>query len=191
MEFTLESLGFTKEELQEKVIERLCQQVMEGTAAYDEDREEYFEKSAFAKKLKGLVTEHIDAKIHEIAAEHVLPRMSEFIENLILQKTNCWGEKQGQSVTIIEYIVQRAEAYMTEKVDLNGKPNTGRDSYWKASDTRIGHMIDGYLKYHIETAMKDALTTANNSIAEGISATVKMKLEEITKTLRVSAGIKK
>lgn len=183
MELNLEALGFTKEELQQRVVDQLCKELMTNLAY--EENEEYPIDSEFGKKLKAVVKLHIDDTIMAIAQIHIFPKVSEYIENLTLKETNKWGEAKGQSLTFIEYMVQRAEAYMIEKVDYNGKAK-GQDSYsWKGTQTRLSHLIHQHLQYSIENAMKAALTEANSHIAKGLEETVKIKLAEISKSLKV------
>jgi predicted metal-dependent hydrolase len=186
---TLESLGFSQEELQERVVGRLCEQVLQSTG-YDEDGDEYSVDSKLAKTLERRVKEHVDATINAMAEKHVLPNVSTYIENLTLQTTNRWGERQGKPVTFIEYLTQRAEAYMQEEVDFQGKPK-GADSYsWKGTQTRLTHMVHQHLHYSIESAMKDALQIANSAIATGIQETVKRKLAEVSAALKAEVKTK-
>jgi hypothetical protein len=184
MEITLEALGFTKDELQERVIDRLCRQIMQGTSL-DEDGEQWETDSTFARKLNERVREQIDVAIDALAAKHVLPNVAQYVENLSLQETNKWGESKGKSVTFIEYLVQRAEAYMQEPVDFQGRVK-GQDSFsWKGTQTRLTHLVHEHLHYSIEAAMKQALQVANSKIAKGIEETVRLKLEEVSKALKV------
>jgi hypothetical protein len=180
----LVDLGFTKEELQKRVVEHIAAQVMEGTF-HDEDGEEFSGDSKFAKTLHEHVRKQIDASIAGLAAKYVLPNVQAYIENLTLQTTNQWGEKQGKPVTFIEYLTQRAEAYMQEEVNYEGKTK-GQDSYnWRKSQTRISHLIHQHLHYSIETAMKNALATANSVIVEGLKKTVEIKLGEVAAAMKV------
>ncbi len=183
--FILESLGFTKEELQQRVIDQLCGQVMSGKG-FDEDGNEYSDDSEFARKLKVSVQNHINKTVEAIAEKHILPRITEFIENLTLQQTNKWGEKTGQKLTFIEYLTKQAEVYMNETVDFSGKTKA-EDSYnWRGTQTRLTYLVHQHLHYSIETAMKDALKIANSTIATGIQETVRLKLNEIGQKLQVT-----
>lgn len=185
----LADLGFTKEELQQRVIDQLCRQVMEGTFT-DEDGEEYNSDSAFARTLHEHVRKQVDASISALAEKHVLPNVHAYIENLTLQTTNKWGEKQGRPVTFIEYLTQRAEAYMLEEVNYEGKTK-GQDSYsWKGTQTRISHLIERHLHYSIENAMKAALVNANSAIVGGIEKTVQIKLAEVAASLKLKVEAK-
>lgn len=188
---TLESLGFTQEDLQERVIERLCEQVLAGKG-YDEDGNEFYQESQFKRKLDERIKAQVEQTINAIAEKHVLPNVAQYVETLTLQQTNAWGEKQGQPVTFIEYLVARAHAYIQEEVNYEGKSKAeARDSYgWSKSTTRIAYLVNKHLQYSIETAMKQALASANNAIAGGIEAAVKMKLQEVVGGLQVAVKTK-
>lgn len=189
MQITLESLGLSKEDIQDRVIERLCEQVLSGKT-YDEDGSEEWVDSQFKRKLDERVKAQVEASINAMAEQHILPNVSHYIENLTLQETNRWGEKTGTPITFIEYLVQRAEAYIQEPVNHNGKSKS-EDSYsWSKHTTRIAYMIDQHLQYSIKTAMERALKTANSAIAGGIQSAVKMKLEEVVSGLQVAVKTK-
>lgn len=188
---TIESLGITEEELQQRVVERIAglamTKIVEG---YDYDDEQVFRydgASALSKDLDKLIKEKIDAKVNEIADAHVLPGVESMVENLTLQETNRWGEKVGEPVTFIEYLIHRAENYMTEKVDYNGKSKSEAGSYsWSGTQTRVSHLVEKHLHYSIENAMKAAVKNANDVIVKGLNETVKIKLKEVADGLKVN-----
>lgn len=185
MSIDLQALGITKEELQERVIERAVQRVFESKH-YDEDGD-YVADSPFAKKLQTAVKSAIDKKVAEIAEKHVLPMVGQMVENLTLQQTNGWGEKTGKSITFIEYLVQRADAYLREDVNFEGKGKTEANGYsWNKAQTRLTHLVHQHLHFAIESSMKDAVTKINAAIAPALADTVKTKLSEITKGLQVA-----
>lgn len=186
MNITLDSLGISKDAIEEKLIAHLAQELLtEIQYDYDDDSE-YRAKSSLAKKLDALVKQHIDATINALAEKHVLPNVTNYIESLTLQTTNQWGEKRGEPVTFIEYLTQRAEAYMQEKVSFDGKPKSEANGYsWNGTQTRITHMVHQHLHYSIETAMKQALQIATSGIATGLQETVKTKLAEVSQKLKM------
>lgn len=163
------TLGLSPEELQDRIIERAVSALLE-TTEYDEDGDTFSDHSPLAKRLQKSVKETIDAKIAEIAEKHILPNVSSYIENVQLQKTNQWGEAQGKPVTFIEYLAQRAEAYMVEEVSHDGKTK-GESGYggFRAYGTRIAYMIDRHLQYSIHFAMESALKNANATMANGLA----------------------
>lgn len=186
MNVTLESLGISKDAVEQKLVEHLAEQLLtEIQYDYDDDSE-YRAKSSLAKKLDALVKQHIDTTINALAEKHILPNVASYIENLTLQTTNQWGEKKGSPVTFIEYLTQRAEDYMQEKVNFEGKAKSESGVYsWSGTQTRITHLVHQHLHYSIENAMKDALKVATSSIATGLQETVKVKLAEVAQTLKV------
>jgi hypothetical protein len=135
--------------------------------------------------LEAKVLERVHQAIDDIAAKNVLPNVASYVENLTLQETNKWGEKTGSPLTFVEYLVQRAEHYITEKVDFQGRAK-GQDSYsWNGTQTRITYLVHEHLQYSIDTAMKDALKAANGNIVKGLEETVKLKLREIANGMNV------
>lgn len=190
MQITLEALGLSKEDIQDRVIERLCEQVLSGKG-YDEDGEEFYRDSKFKQQLDERIKKQIEETINAIAAAHVLPNVTKYVESLMLQETNKWGEKKGASVTFTEYLVQRAEAYIQEQVDYDGKGRSEKDSYnWTGRTTRIAYLVHQHLHYHIETAMKQALATANGAIVGGLEGAVKASLQQALAGLKVAVQTK-
>jgi hypothetical protein len=190
MNIDLAALGFTKEELQDRVIDQIVQSVMYGRYA-DEDGDETFRDSRFKQQLEDRVQNRIDETINALAEKHILPNVSAYIENLTLQQTNQWGEKKGASITFVEYLIQRAQAYMQEEVNFQGKTRAEDSGYgWNKAQTRITYLINNHLHYSIETAMKSALGTATNEIAKGIHETTRIKLNEIAATMKIAVTTK-
>jgi len=185
---TLKDLGFTKEQLQERLIEKMASDLFSGMGA-DEDGGEYTVKSSFRRKMDKRLVEIIDEKIDALAQKYLLPNVSDYLEDLCLEETNKWGESTGKKLTFVEYLVERANAYMREEVDYEGKTKSQCGSFsssWQATGTRVAHMIHKYLHYSIEQAMTGALADANNSIVGGLEDAVKIQLEEVRKKLKVS-----
>jgi hypothetical protein len=183
---TLESLGFTQEELQKRVIDQLCDQFTSGMD-YNPDDGRYPVESDFAKQLEKLVQKRIDDTINAIAEKHVLPNVAQYVDNLTLQETNNWGEKKGTQLTFTEYLIKRAEVYVQEQVDSEGKgKQESSSSYWSGKQTRITYLVNKHLQYSIETAMKQAMQEATGQIARGIHETARLKLNEIAASLKVT-----
>lgn len=191
MSIDLKSLGFTQEELQERVVDRIVESVMTDRVYNPDDDCEYERHSQFREDLKKRIKTRIDEKVDELAQKFVLPNVSEYIENLTLQQTNQWGEKKGQSITFVEYLVQRAEAYMQEQVDWHGKSKAQDGGYsWSGKQTRIAYLVHEHLHHNIETAMKDALKIATGEIARGLHETCRLKLNEIAAGMKVAVTTK-
>lgn len=180
----LKELGFTKDELQKRVVDKCVESLLTGVG-WDEGGDEGSIDSALSKKLAATVKRRIDEAVEKMATKHILPGVTKYIETLCLEETNRWGEKKGTKLTFIEYLVARADFWMREEVSFQGKTKD-EDSYsWKASGTRIAHMVHQHLHYSIESAMKKALDNANSTIKGGLEAAVKIALENAQKALKV------
>lgn len=189
MELTLESLGLSRDEIIERVVGRLAESLLETWVPGDEDDEGGTVQTQFAKMLERKVLERVNVAVEEIAGRHVLPHVADYVETLSLQETSKWGEKKGVPLTFVEYLVARAEAYLREEVNYDGKVK-GQDSYsWSKAGTRIAYMVNKHLQYSIQTAMETALKNANVAIVGGIEDAVKIKLDEVAASLKVTAKI--
>lgn len=186
----LKDLGFTQAELQERVVDRLCEELLDQKA-FDEDGREVYRTSRYKAEVEKRVVKAIDAAVTKVCDGLIAPRIEDLVNSVTLQKTNEYGEKKGEPVTFIEYLVKRAETYMTEQVDYNGNDKaTSRDYNWTGRTTRVAHMVNSHLQFHIETAMKKALADANSAIAKGLEDAVKIKIAEIQAGLKVAVTTK-
>jgi hypothetical protein len=184
---TLESIGLTQDELQERLIDALCDRLL-TTVYFDDDGDETLQGSRLKKQLQSQVEKKIDAAINAIAEKHILPNVATYLENLVLQQTNEWGEKKREPVTFIEYLVQRAEHYLNETVSHDGKGKAEGGYQWSGAQTRVAYLVHHHLQYSIETAMKQAVKDANSVIVGGLAETVKMKLKEVSDKLTVGVS---
>lgn len=188
MKFDLESIGLTQEELQSRVVSSIADQLLSSRYS-DEDGEEIRRQSEFTAELKKRAKEAIDAKVREIGDRMIIPEISTIVENICLQKTNEWGEAKGDPVTFTEYLVLKAEEYIKEQVDHNGKAKSNGDYNWRGYTTRIAHMVESNLKYSIQIAMEKALKEANSNITGGLADAVKMALSQAQAKLKVTTSI--
>lgn len=184
MEFTCEQIGITQEELQERVVDGLVERILGHPVEADEG----YVHTTVMNEAQARVVAAINAKVDAIAAAHILPRVEAMIEGLVLQQTNQWGEKKGEPVTFVEYLIERAEQFIKAPVDFEGKAkdDKGYCGSWKPSTSRIAFMIERHLQYSIETALDTVLKDANSKLAEGIEQAVKIKLNEISLALKPS-----
>jgi len=187
----LAALGITREEVLEKVVERLTKSFLTNTGA-DDEGEECTYPSAISRKVEANVKDAIDKAVTAFGEKHVLPSITAYIDTYSLQKTNEWGEKKGGPVTFAEYLVKRAEAFMQEPVNHRGEPQ-GSSSYgpgWTKMGSRIAYMIDQHLLFSMQSFATDALKTANSQIAGGIEAGVKTALSNVLTNIKVTTETK-
>lgn len=190
---TLESLGITEKEIIGRVVDKIVDRLLEDQIRFSGDgEEEGWRETGFAKELDKRVKGHIDSTVSALFDAHVMGRIEELVNGLTLQATNEWGEAKGETITFVQYLIQRAETYMTEQVNYDGKSRS-KDHYgaWTAHGTRISSLVEKYLNFHIEKAMKTIVAKGNETLVSGIEETVKIKLAEIAEKLTVEVGSKR
>jgi hypothetical protein len=192
MPLDLESIGLNQAELQERVIERLCDRLLETIViGGDDDEQEHWRQSPFGLALDELLKNRLDAAVNEIAEQHVLPNVKAMIDGLKLTECNKWGEKKGQTFTFTEYLAHRAEVWMNEEVDFDGKSKAeGRGYSWSGRQTRLACAVHKYLHNEIENAMKTVIADGNTILAGALLQTCKTKMAEIAASLKVTVGTK-
>ncbi len=172
------TLGLTQKELREQVIERAAEKLRDTIDVGDYGH------------LNKIIQDATNTAVSRYIEKTIVPMLEKEIASITFQATNEWGERNGKSVTFREYLVQRAERWIREEVNYDGKPK-GTDGYsWKGYQTRVAFMIHKHLHYSIEHAIEDMLKTANASIVGGIEQTVKMKLAEIQTAIKVTSQVK-
>lgn len=183
---TFEALGFSKEQIAERIIDAAVDRMLHSRYQ-DEDGEDVIDVSEFQRRIEKKIVERIDAAVTRVADENIAPQVNSLIENIIIQQTNEWGEKRGQQMTLIQYLTSRAEAWMTEQVDYNGKPK-GQDSYqWRPNTTRMAYMVNSHLQHSIESAMKDALAQANSTMAKGLHEACRVAINNVAAQFAIVA----
>lgn len=190
----LETIGITKQELQDRVVARIAEGLLTEWVPGDPEEGEpqrIQAPSRLEKAFRDLIGEQIKTAVNALAEKTVLPIVSGKVEDIVMQETNKWGEKTGQPCTFREYLVQRAEAWITEPTDFQGKGRGERGSYsWEAKTTRIAYMIHEHLQYEIQSAIQKALADLNSNVAKGIHEAVKIKLDEALAGLKVETKIR-
>lgn len=173
----LEALGLDAQRIEDRVVETIVENLCEGVE-YD-------------TRIQELVQQRIDAAVETIAAKHVLPNLQQYIEEFALQETNQWGEVIGRKQTFTEYLVKRANDYLREEVNYEGKTKRETGSFgWHGKNPRDVHLIDQHLHYHISDAMKTAVRQINESISGGLEEAVKASISRLQKSLKVSVEVK-
>lgn len=186
---SLEQLGFTKEEIEQKVVEKIAADMLNEYVYDSETGADEARDSHLAQKFHDIVRKHVDRQLNKLAEEYIVPHVREIIESVCLQKTNEWGEKVGNPQTFTEYLVGSAQNYLSQPVDFEGKP-VERSSYRTNEQTRLVHLVHKHLHYGIESAMKNAVDVVKAQIGESLQETVKIQLGKIAGSLKVSLTTK-
>jgi hypothetical protein len=178
----LQELGFTKDELEQKVVQKIADDLLLEYGYDSETGGTDANDSQLARKFHEIIKKHVDRQINKMAEEYVVPNIRAIIESVSLQRTNQWGEKQGETKTFTEYLTESANAYLMQPVDFQGKTDSG---YSNKNQTRLVHLVHEHLHYAIDSAMKDAVDQVKKALGPALEATVKLKLGEITSALKV------
>ena len=190
----LKELGLTQEQIFEAVVNKISSELLQKPIkGIDEDTgEEYddYESTVYCQQLRKQIKAKIDTTIEVIIDKIVLPNAEQRINDIVLQPTSRWGEPKGEPLTFVDYLTKRAEEFMLEEVNYEGKTK-GQDSFsWHKKGTRIAYMIDKYLYYHIENWAKTALVEANKTLVDGLQKTVEIKLQEVLTKLKFGVSTK-
>lgn len=143
----------------------------------------------FEGRIRDLVKERVGLEIGVLFDRHIAGRVERFVDELVLQETDRWGDaKEGKPpLSLKEYMVERADAYMREQVNSEGKnqDENGRAYNFTGEGSRITHLVDKHLRGHIGTAVTDALKNVNSQLAEGIATTVKIQLKKTLDKMKI------
>lgn len=180
----LEAIGLSRDELEGKVVAAITEGLLSEWAS-DEDGEGRT-NTPLANKLRKLITEQIDKKLASLAQKHVLPGIGKLVEKMLLTPTNTYGEPKGPPETLAEYMTRRAEDFLKESVDCNGRKDSYSSSF---NQPRIMWLVDKYLQNSIQTAVANSLQSANTTLGEQITKAVVSACDKAIKGLRVEAKI--
>lgn len=187
---TLESLGINPETLGDRIVDQAVE-VLLSTTGFDPDNEEETRyESRFKKAIETRIQQAVDQKIADLAARHLIPRVGELIEAANMRQTNRYGEPTTPPMTFKEYIAARAETYMSEDVDSNGKSKSeSGDSYnWRSCGPRLTVLMRMYIGDTLQTAAKAAVTDINKVIAKNIEKAAKDAIAATAAGLKVSVS---
>lgn len=191
---TLKALGISPEELGQRIVDQAVEVLLSSTGFDPDTEEETRYESRFKREIEARIQKAVDQKIAALAAEHVLPRVGELIEAADMRRTNGYGEPKGPSMTFKEYIAHRAEQYMTEDVDHNGKSKADLEARnestynWHVCGPRLTVLMRRYIRDTLERHATAALTDVNKVIAKNIEQAAKDAIAAASASLKVSVA---
>ena len=184
---TLTALGINKEDLFERVVEQTVSFLLSTSGFDSESEQEVSYATKFKREIEKRIQKAVDDKIAALAEVHLIPRVGELIESANLQKTNSYGEAKGAPMSFIEYIASRADAYMSENVDINGKSKEEGDSYnWRSVGPRLTVLMRGYIRETLEAHAKNAISDVNKVLAKGMEKAATDAIHAAAAAVKVS-----
>jgi hypothetical protein len=179
----LASLGFTKEELQERVVARIADDIL-TSSGFDDDGEPVAMASGFKKQVAALVTNRVDDAVATLCKQVVDENFADYLSRVQLQRTTHWGEKKGDPMSFVDFITHRAHEYLNEQVDREGKPKN--DSYFRPETTRAMWLTNAAVHKNIIDVMNQCLTGHNNTVGEAIAIAVKTAIDNVKTSFKVT-----
>lgn len=131
------------------------------------------------RHFKDRLTPIIEERLEEIAqsafAEAVKRSADEMLRSVLATpqpRTNSWGEPIGDPVPLRDFITERFERYMKERVDSNGRPSTfdGNKARQEWIVNALGEqLIVEAAKKEVEKVRKSAEAQIANAVANFIA----------------------
>lgn len=192
---TLEALGISAEALGDRIVDQAVETLLSATGFDPDTEQESRYETRFKKEIEARIKKAVDEKIAALADVHLVPKVGELIDTADLRKTNQYGEAKSPSMTFKEYLAHRAETYMTEDVDYNGKSRAdlaarNESEYnWRASGPRLTVLMKMYIKEAMEKAAKEAVTDVNKVIAKNVEKAARDAIASAASALKVAISI--
>ena len=180
-----------EETLADRIVEQAVDSLLRSTGYNPDSDEEVEYESKFKREIEKRVQAAVDQKIAALAAEHVVPRVGEMIEQADMRQTNRYGEPKSPPMTFKEYIAHRAEAYMAEEVNYSGqsKAESGDSYNWRAHGPRLMTLMQIYIRDTLEKAAKAAVTDVNKVIAKNIEDAAKKAIAAAATSVSVAVKV--
>jgi hypothetical protein len=193
-EAMIAALGLDRDEVLDRVVARIVDHLLAGvgrttwTERDPETGEEWEEhiSGSLEDRLQGRLASVIAERVDALAEQEIVPRIDALIEGLVLQASNEWGEPKGEPLTLRQYLTRRAEEWLDQPVDYEGKPTSPKPyGGSKAERTRLGHLIDRYFGDAIGTAVAAALGDATKGMAKSLEAATLAYLEQARQRIKI------
>jgi hypothetical protein len=172
----LTALGITREDVLDKAINYL----VELPSDYRRVSEEDWISSPLYKSLDIRIDNEVNSMLKKMSVsinERLEKMMQEKIDetfNLPFQRTDCWGDPIGKKTSIREIIKERADSYLSEKVDNDGK-NSDYGKFTRA-ELLARNIIENEFNAQIKCEIENIALQLKNRIPKTIS-------EEISKVV--------
>ena len=180
----VEQLGISNDELIERAVNKIAEDFLNIDASGMEDDPEeeesaYTTQKRIGKKLKEMMASYFDAEFQKYAAQHVQPTVEETVREWTFRETNTWGESKGNPKTLGEYLENKCNDWLKEKVDASGRTEKEARSYsgqWREAGNRISILISAEVSKHISAAMTDIMKHSSVILADAMKDAVDAKM---------------
>ncbi len=185
---TCEDFGLSQEQMIDRLIETMADRLLGEDEDYEPEEESYGLRKTVMDKLDAKIKERIDEQVTKIAEKHVFGAVGQMLENLVFPQTNKFGEAKKEPLTLREYLAKRAEGYMAEEVDRNGKTKS-QDSYsWRPDSSRLMYAVNENLQYVMNIEVEKAAKSVHGAFAKSVQDAVTRAIRDLR--VSVSASVK-
>jgi hypothetical protein len=178
----LQTIGLTQDDLKDRIIDQACEELLRGKGA-DEDRFE----STLARALGSKIEKRIAATADAFVDKTVGPHVAKYIDQTLLQPTDNWGNNKGTPKTFAEYVIERFNAYLKERVTPSGQTAGYREN----TVERGAWLVTQHISAAIDKIIKDSIGTAVATIKDGIDGQIKSVLERTFVEVSTEVGQKR
>jgi uncharacterized membrane-anchored protein YjiN (DUF445 family) len=167
----LQSLGLTKEEMQERIINNAVKALLRENGS-DEDGECEC-ATTLSRRIGSKIEKKLDAIADDFVEKRIGAHVMEYIEKTLLNPTDHYGTKKGNPRTFAEYVIERFDSFLKEKVNEQGTV----DRYHDGCTERGAWLVMRHIREAIEKVIKESLGGAVNTIKDGIAGQIKNMLD--------------
>ncbi|MBK3776333.1 hypothetical protein GAY31_19625 [Azospirillum brasilense] len=132
--------------------------------------------------LRDAVKSAAERAIEKQIDEAIQPVLNDLLSTVTLTKTNEWGEKKGEPMTIREFAAKTVMDSLNELVDYQGKPIT--DSYSRSSaKRRYVHIVEQMCSAEVRQEVAKAATSLKANVGQAFGELVKNALNDQLKLI--------
>lgn len=182
MDLKLADIGLNQDELKQQVIDRIVDQVL-YTTRHDEFGDDYLCESKLKMDLEGILKQRVDERIEEVFGDSITELITKMLTSIVFTKTNEWGEKNGESWTLKEYLAKRCTDYLQDRVN----PRTGKKAAVHDRNTisRFDQLLEEKISDSLDYAAKNAVKQVVANLGDTVAGHVKRQVVEAASQVKV------
>lgn len=195
MQLDLAALGISKEDLLDRVVERITESILDQYRTDEFGTRHYVGKSDFVKELDKKIQGVYDEQVNKILTADYAPIIEQKLSAHIFQMTNEYGEPKGTPMTVTEFFKTRIDKFLSEKVDEKGKSKEEyKDSYdrnsFRGTTPRLAYHIDKTIASWMQQSIAEVVKAAHTNIAVAIQETVRQQLAVVASKFAIEVKTK-
>lgn len=180
MTIPLEALGFSREEIQNKIVDAAVEDLLSGVSVDDEGNAHRM-ASRLRESFNTELTQRIADTVSNLVSTLVTP---EYIRATTFPRYSKYGEKKGDPLTFKEFVEQCVSKILDAKVDDSGKIlEPGSYGY-----DRGKHFMSGLVEKAVERELREAIQKGLINIQQEVTNALKAAATEII--TKITASIK-